>query len=202
MKTFHHTLLAGMLIGMGGYGFLGVRSREIGALLFCVGLYGVLVLGVPLYTGRCGYAFQKGSPSIGGYTLMLLGNLAGAALVGLAFGPMGAGAKDAAAMALSKLSQPFLETLLRGIGCGMMMFIAVDSWKRLAGAERALGVLLAVPVFILAGFEHCIADAFYFAAAFSKGAMLDARLVPFMISAIIGNTLGALAVYFLSPRKE
>lgn len=202
MKTFAHTLLAGMLIGLGGYGFLGVESREAGAILFCVGLYTVLVLGTPLYTGRCGYAFAKGSCGAKGYALMLLGNLLGASLVGLAFGPMGGGTKDVVLMAQSKLNQSMLQTLLRSAGCGMMMFIAVDTWKRLQGSEKTLGVLLAVPVFILAGFEHCIADAFYFAAAFSKGLMLDTRVISFMVLAILGNTLGAVMLYTLSPKPE
>lgn len=202
MKKNAHTLLAGMLIGLGGYGFLGVESREIGALLFCVGLYAVLVLGTPLYTGRCGYAFSKDSCGIKEYAIMLLNNLLGAALLGLAFGAMGTGVKDVVAMAQGKLNQSAVQTLLRSIGCGMMMFIAVDTWKRLRGPERALGILLAVPVFILAGFEHCVADAFYFAAAFGKGLILNIRLVPFMLLAILGNTLGSLLVYFLSPRPE
>lgn len=202
MKKNAHTLLAGILIGLGGYGFLGVESREIGALLFCVGLYAVLVLGTPLYTGRCGYAFSKDSCGIKGYAMMLLNNLLGATLLGLAYGAMGTGIKDVVAMAQGKLNQGAMQTLLRSIGCGMMMFIAVDTWKRLRGPERALGILLAVPVFILAGFEHCVADAFYFAAAFSKGLILNMRLVPFMLLAILGNTLGSLLVYFLSPRPE
>jgi nitrite transporter NirC len=83
-----------------------------------------------------------------------------------------------------------------------MVFVAVEGWNKLAGAERALGVLLAVPVFILAGFEHCVADVFFFGAALGAGAPLEAKIVPFTIAATAGNTIGALLMWALSPKDK
>ena len=84
---------------------------------------------------------------------------------------------DAAiAIADTKLAQPILTTLFKGIGCGMLMSLATykDSplWM----------CLLCVPAFILAGFNHCIAD-FYYAAV---GGMLG---VPFLAT-VAGNIIG------------
>ena len=47
---------------------------------------------------------------------------------------------------------------LLGIGCGFMMTTAV----RFAREKHYLPLLLAVPLFIVCGFTHCIADAFYY----------------------------------------
>ena len=202
MSFLFNSLLAGMLVGVGGCGYIGVQSREVGAMLFCIGLFCALGLRMPLYTGRCGYMAEKDSCGLPRLSLMLVCNLLGALLVGLAVGPMSIGVKDVVAMAESKLSQTFLSTLLRAVGCGMMMFVGVQAWKTIPGPERALGFLLAVPVFTLAGFEHCIADVFYFAAAFSKTGFISTKMVPFLLAAIVGNTLGSLLIYYGIPKEQ
>lgn len=43
---------------------------------------------------------------------------------------------------------------LKSIACGMVMFIAVDVYKQ----GSVLGILIGVPLFILAGFQHSIAN--------------------------------------------
>ena len=113
MSFLFNSLLAGMLVGVGGCGYIGVQSREVGAMLFCIGLFCALGLRMPLYTGRCGYMAEKDSCGLPRLSLMLVCNLLGALLVGLAVGPMSIGVKDVVAMAESKLSQTFLSTLLR-----------------------------------------------------------------------------------------
>ena len=46
--------------------------------------------------------------------------------------------------------------------CGILMYIAVDIYKN---KKSILGIFLAVPVFILSGFEHSIANVGYFSIA-------------------------------------
>lgn len=200
MKAFLYAIGAGALIGCGGLGYVAVESREIGALLFSVGLFSVLMLKVPLYTGRCGYMFCKNGHTLKELSVFLLGNFLGAFLVGLCAGPMKMAAKDLVLLAQNKLAQSFFQTLLRGVFCGVLVFVTVEAWNKLAGAERSLGVLLAVPVFILAGFEHCVADVFYFAAAVGAGGALPAKAVSFLFAATLGNTIGAVIMCALSPR--
>ena len=59
------------------------------------------------------------------------------------------------------------------------------------------GRLLCVAVFILAGFEHCVANMFFFALSSSPADYLLTLLV-----AIAGNSLGGIAFYRLTKIKE
>ena len=47
-----------------------------------------------------------------------------------------------------------------GIGCGLLMTTAVT----FAREKNFLPLLFAVPLFIVCGFTHCVADAFYYLA--------------------------------------
>ncbi len=194
-------LLAGIMIAIGGMANLGVAGREVGALIFCTGLFSVLALKLPLFTGRVGYCLCPGGDSPRELILMLLFNLMGAALVGFIAPWMGVQAKDAVPMVESKLAAGALPMLLRGAGCGMMMYVAVSSFRRLSAPERLLGTLLAVPAFILSGFEHSVADAFYMAAAVSRGAQPTGQWLLIMAAVILGNGLGSVFVYAASPRE-
>lgn len=48
-------LLAGVMIGIGGYAFLDCENRVVEALLFTVGLITITLFGFDLYTGKIGY---------------------------------------------------------------------------------------------------------------------------------------------------
>ena len=50
-----------------------------------------------------------------------------------------------------------MQAFLRSVFCGFLMTTAVNFGRK----EKWLPLLFAVPVFILSGFYHCIADAFY-----------------------------------------
>lgn len=194
-------LLAGIMIAIGGMANLGVAGREVGALIFCTGLFSVLVFKLPLFTGRIGYCLCPTGDSPRQLVLMLLFNLIGAALVGLVSPLMGVQVKDAVPMIESKLAAGVLPMLLRGIGCGMMMYVAVSAFRRLSAPERMLGTLLAVPAFILSGFEHSVADAFYMAAAISRGAQPTGQWLFIMAVIILGNGLGSVFIYAASPKE-
>ena len=199
---FLQALLAGIMIAIGGMANLGVAGREVGALIFCTGLFSVLVFKLPLFTGRIGYCLCPTGDSPKRLAVMLAANIIGAALVGFAAPLMGVQAKDAAAMIESKMTLGVLPMLLRGIGCGMMMYVAVSSFRRLSAPERVVGTFLAVPAFILSGFEHSIADAFYMAAAISRGAVPGLRWLLLLAVIAAGNGLGSLFVYYIAPNED
>lgn len=68
------------------------------------------------------------------------------------------------------------------------MYIAVNTFKE---NKSIIGILFAVPVFILSGFEHSIAYCFY------AGAARNIDLL-FLLVAAVGNSLGG----FLIPLVE
>ena len=78
-----------------------------------------------------------------------------------------------------------METVIRGAFCGMLVYIAVNLFR---DKKTPLGILIGIPVFILSGFEHSIADAFYFAAA----GICSGKAILFILLVILGNSIGAL----------
>jgi formate/nitrite transporter FocA (FNT family) len=52
------------------------------------------------------------------------------------------------------------------------------------------GILFCIPVFILSGFEHSVADMFYFAAA----GLFSLQSFVYIFLVVLGNTLGGLCI--------
>lgn len=140
---------------------------------------------------QAGSAIWRRSGS-GAYALSLLatlaGNLAGTLLTGrLIACARPELAEKAAALWEKKLSMAPLPALIAAFFCGVLMYTAVAVYKE---KGTLLGVILCVPVFILSGFEHSVADLFYWflAGKFTAGGTVFLALV------ILGNTLGGLFV--------
>ncbi|MBQ3078827.1 MAG: formate/nitrite transporter family protein [Clostridia bacterium] len=184
-------VFAGCMIGIAGTTCLSVENAYVGPLLFCVGLYTICAFGLRLYTGRVGYILDSHKKEdIINLILTWVGNYIGAALCGFAAAYSKGNIQSAALkIAENRLQQDFFTTLLLAFFCGMLMYIAVHTYKITSG--KTLGMLLCVPAFILSGFEHSVADMYYFAAAgeFVKG-------IPQILIVTLGNALGAFAVGF------
>lgn len=188
-------ILTGVFIGVGGMVYLNVMPSLLAPFLFSIGLISVVLTGGELYTGRIGFFPLEDRAALGrhvlDYALMLVCNLAGAALAGLAarcvYGV------DASALVAGKAAQSPLQAFLLAIGCGMMMYIAVSGYK----ATRNLLLLIApVAVFILARFDHCVADAFYLAYA---GGGVAWWYLPVVVA---GNTVGSLTLHRITTSQK
>ncbi len=200
-RFFLHSVMAGVVIGVGGCVYLSCESRYLGAVLFSFGLFVVCEFGLPLYTGRCGYLPEQGKAGVPALAVALAGNLAGAFLTGVSFSWAAGGAAPAAPLCAAKLAQTWPQTLVRAFFCGLVVFVTVEAYRRSPRPEgKYLAILLGVPAFILPGFEHCIADAFYFAAGLSAAGGLRAAPLLFLSAAVTGNTLGAAAAFLSVPR--
>ena len=77
MSFFLHSAAAGLSIALGGYAYLSVESRYLGAFLFSFGLYAVCQYQIPLFTGRVAYLGRPGGYKPGKLLLMLLYNFIG-----------------------------------------------------------------------------------------------------------------------------
>ena len=181
---------AGLLITVGGTVFLAVDNRYVGAVLFSVALLCICIKGYSLYTGRIGFIPEKhGKEEVLGLLLGLAGNvlatLAGGLLIALA---MPALKETAAALCAAKLdNQTVLSTFIRACFCGILMYLAVSIYKN---NQKLIGVLFCIPVFILSGFEHSVADMFYFSAA----ASFTWRSLLFIAVVVLGNSVGAVVL--------
>ena len=194
--------MAGIMIAIGGsvflacYGDGSVLNRAIGAFFFSIALLCICYKGYSLYTGKIGFIPEKHDGDAFAVLLLgLLGNLIATVGLGLAVRyAIPNICSVAEAICASKLTQSFGQTLIRGIFCGILMYLAVSIYR---DKKTVVGILFCVPVFILAGFEHSIANMLYFAAAGSFS--LDT--VVYILVVVLGNTIGGMLLPLLAMVK-
>ena len=193
LKTLLPAVAAGIAISIGGCILLSVESKVAGALLFSVGLYTICAHGLNLYTGKVGYLPEKTKaeflPYVGTLGTIWLGNLLGCILSALLVRGtrIQAICEKAESMAGTKLADSPLSLLFLGFFCGFLMYAAVEGYRK---TKNPLILFAGVAGFILPGFEHCVADMFYFAAAGS----FTLKTLGFLLVITIGNSLGGMLV--------
>ena len=191
IKLLRSSIFAGIAIGTAGFGFLasGVQAETygplVGAVLFCFGLLTVVGYRLKLYTGTAGFIKKN---EVGTLFLILLGNIIGCLCAALL--------ARVSPMAIQESAQKILELRLRtgalkcgllGIGCGFIMTTAVQ----FARQKSFMPLLFGVPLFIVCGFTHCVADAFYYLCvplAFWKANFL--AIIAVYICIVLGNLIG------------
>ena len=179
MKNIVKSLGAGLLIAIGGTAFLSVDNKTIGALLFSVGLYAICVIKLNLFTGKVCYpnTFKD-------LMTILLFNMIASYGMGWAIYFMKPGLHQRAFdMCTVKLSEGLLVIPL-GILCNILIFVAVEGAFHLSYHL----LILAVMAFILCGFEHSIANAFYFGAS----GIIGWPVFRYLVLNVIGNAIGGL----------
>ncbi len=196
IKCFIRAILAGMSIALGGCVLLGVTSapgmgpqfKWVGAILFSIGLFSVFTFGFDLYTGKVGYLVDNKPSYLIDLVVIILGNFVGCLIMGFMMPESCFDPAIVAGVADNKLvDMDFFRIFCKGIFCGILMFIAADVYKT---QKSYLGAFICVPVFILAGSEHSIADMFYFCCAgvFTFDAFL------FILVVILGNAVGGVII--------
>lgn len=178
--------LAGLLISLGATAFLTADNKIVGALLFSIGLTAVILLEANLYTGKIGYVNSKAK--LISAALILIQNLLVALVCGLIF--YSTKNNICENLWLNKLTKSWYEFLFDSIGCGICIYLSVELYKK---TGSIFVIVLGVLVFILSGFEHCIADIFYLSASMS----FDLKSILYILIAIIGNSIGSLLIRFL-----
>ena len=180
-------VLAGFLVSIGGAVLLSCDNRYAGALLFCIALLTICWFGFNLYTGKVGFlAKDHSKAALSTAYVGLLGNFLGTLLAGLLVFLAVPALREAALAACEKrLTQLPFQTLIRGFFCGVLMYVAVWVYRE---KKTVAGILFCIPVFILSGFEHSIADMFYFAVS----GIVSLKAFVFLWLVIIGNALGAM----------
>ena len=218
-------LLAGAFVGLGALMFTLVASdtnlgfaatRLLGGLAFSLGLILVTVAGAELFTGNNLLAMAWASRRITTRELLLnwvvacATNFAGAVglaalvwLSGHASMNGGAVARTAIGIAVAKAQLPMLELFFRAVLCNTLVCMAV--WMALAGrsvADKVLAIVFPITAFVAAGFEHSIANMYFFPLAMFLGAPLGAgdlarNLLPVIAGNIIGGSGLVALVYWV-----
>lgn len=189
LNTIVSGIASGALVGIGGAVYLSCDNKYVGAVLFSVALISICYLGLYLFTGKIGFVAEEFKKSmLWQLPLGLLGNFIGATCLGYLISFAKPSLRQAAASACaSKLENGFMQTLVLGAMCGVLMYIAVKIFK---SGNNPIGIIFGIPVFILSGYEHSIADMFYFALA----NMLTPHYLIFITAVVLGNAVGAAAM--------
>lgn len=188
-RIFLKAAAAGITIGIGGAVYLTLENRVIGAVLFGVGLYTIVLNGLFLYTGKVGYLISAKDKKA--YILQLiftwLGNFAGTALAAAAISATRIRnlRRTAEVICKTKLADTPHSILILAVFCGILMYVAVDGFRE---KGNPLILFFCVTVFILCGFEHCIANMFYF----SLAGTWSLRAVIYLLLMTLGNSVGGI----------
>ena len=194
LKTLGGGLCAGVLISIGGTVFLSCDNKYVGAVLFSVALVCICLKGYYLFTGKIGYMTESHKTSdILNLITGLFGNALACILCALLIKiTIPVVSVSAEVLCRGKLeNQTVIATFIRAVFCGVLMYLAVSIFR---DAKTPIGILFCVPVFILSGFEHSIADIFYF----SVSSEFLSRSVLFIITVIFGNSVGGVLLPLIS----
>lgn len=193
LKQTVNGVFAGILISIGGAVYLSCDNKYVGAVLFSVALLCICYMGYSLYTGKICYIPEKHTKDEISILLTgLLGNVTATTICGYALTYAIPKLKEAAlASCTVKLEQNFLQTVIRAVFCGILIYLAVDIFKK---HKTPLGIIFCIPVFILSGYEHSVADMFYFAAS----GIVSLKAFVFIWLVILGNTIGGMLILLLS----
>lgn len=190
-KTFVSSILAGACIGFGGTVFLALDNKVLGALFFTVGLFVICSFGLHLFTGKVCYVFQQDRAYALSIPLIWVGNLIGTGAVALMvrFTRMSVLAVKAQSLCAVKLEDGLLSLFLLSVLCNIFIYIGVEGYKTIPHETgKYLALFFGVMVFILSGYEHCVANMFYF----SLAGVWSGRAVVCLLVMTAGNAVGGV----------
>ena len=181
------SILAGIAIGLGGTAYLSIDNHVIGALVFSLGLLVICCGNLYLFTGRL--CFIENKTQIWTLIATYLGNWAGASITAFMV-MLGRSELIVKANALCEAkSQEGWRVILLGILCNILIFFAVGFFKSTVPGTYLI-LVLCIMAFILCGFEHCIANMFYY----SLAGHYD---IKFIALNTLGNFIGGFGAYRL-----
>ena len=184
---------AGILISIGGIAYLAIPDKIVGSFIFSLGLLTICIYSFNLYTGKVGYLLVN-KPK---YLLELLFSLIGNFLGTLAIGSLMRLTRfttyiDTAKNIVDlKLNDNLLSIFILAILCGMIMYLAVNNYKNNKDVfGKYMTIFMGVMAFILCGFEHCVANMFYFSIA----GVFSLKVFYYLLVMILGNSVGSLII--------
>lgn len=184
------SILGGVAISIGCVAYLSVGGGITGAFLFSIGLCLICARKLNLFTGKVCYLDKSNIMNI---MLVLIGNMIGVFIVSLLIRHTSTQLIDRANEIMTAKSHGWLNIILKGIMCNVLIFYAVDTYNKntIPDIFKWSVLILCVMVFILSGYEHCIANAFY--------SMLSGHIggLRFVALNVLGNTIGGVLIYRL-----
>ena len=211
------SILAGFCITFGAtvylmclcYGTGEFISRITGAIMFCIGLFTIIHFELWLYTGKIGYALNNKPIYLLECLISFIGNALGslglASLIKLT-SISSRLQEQAVTVVNAKLNSTWYSIFIMSIMCGVMIYLAVEGHKRCKYSfGKVLFAFMPIILFILAGFEHVVANVTYFTYA----GIFNWKSVLYFTLMFFGNGIGSLifagllkVIDRLMPKKE
>ena len=186
---------AGILISIGGIAYLGIENKIVGSFIFSFGLLIICMYSFNLYTGKVGYILVNKINYIIELLISLIGNFLGTFTFGnlMRLTRFGNYIETATNIVNTKLNDNIISIFILAVMCGMIMYIAVNNYKKENDViGKYMTIFMGVMAFILCGFEHCVANMFYFSIA----GVYSFKMFYYLIVMILGNSLGSLIISF------
>ena len=217
-------VLAGAFIALAGvastWGSMLVENlslrRLIAGCVFPAGLAMVVLTGTELFTGNCLMSIALLDRRITlpamlrNWCVVYVGNFIGAAAVAAmaVWGGVFAGKEDLLiATAMGKI-MPVEQAIFRGILCNILVCLGVLMAAAATDAGgKVVSLFFPVAAFVMAGYEHSVANMYYLTAGVLAGADLSAadifirNLLPVTIGNIIGGAVILGGGYWYMYRK-
>lgn len=223
-KMLVMAVLAGAFIALAGvastWGSMLVENlslrRLIAGCVFPAGLAMVVLTGTELFTGNCLMSIALLDRRITvpamlrNWCVVYVGNFIGAAAVAAmaVWGGVFAGKEDLLiATAMGKI-MPVEQAVFRGILCNILVCLGVLMAAAATDAGgKVVSLFFPVAAFVMAGYEHSVANMYYLTAGVLAGADLSAadifirNLLPVTIGNIIGGAVILGGGYWYMYRK-
>ena len=192
-------IYAGVMIAVGAVVLLSNSNNVLGAFFFSIGLLMICMYGMNLYTGKVGYVLVNKLDYLIELFISLIGNFIGTFVVGklILLTRISNIAEKANKISMIKLNDTIPSILILSFFCGVLMYIAVNNYKKVNNdLGKYLSIFMCVMVFILCGFEHCIANMAYF----TIGGVWSLNALLYLLVMILGNSLGSIFIAFFYNR--
>ena len=193
------TLLSGAMIGICAISSLMAarieNGRIVSALLFSLGMFVILAFEMKLFTGLIPKIPHTSPKSYWQLPVCLLGNMVGVFIVYLLASQtyyaetiISAGST----MIKNKLNLDnwALSSLCSGVLCGVLITLSVLSvdHSHKKGLSANVGVMFPIIVFVFCGFDHSIANMFYF---YCLGEY-SLNVIGYISLTVLGNLIGGI----------
>ena len=177
--VFLSAIVAGLCISLGGSAFLAIENKVTG-------------YGFHLFTGKVCYVFDNDGRFAALLPVIWVGNVVGTWCVAFLEQQTRVGAamtERAAGMVAVKLSDSLLSVFILAIFCNLLIYIAVEGFARHPHElGKYLSLFFGVSIFILCGFEHCVANMYYI----SMAKAWSGEALVFLLVNTLGNAVGGL----------
>ncbi|MCK9216925.1 MAG: formate/nitrite transporter family protein [Firmicutes bacterium] len=219
---------AGVYIGLGGQGAITISqtygaidlgmSKFLFAAAFPVGLMLVVICGAELFTGNnlmimgCLNGNYSTKDLLRNWVTVYIANFVGSVILAILVANSGlmtgAAAEKAIGIANAKVAIPFMEAVIRGLLCNVVVVLAV--WMATAGKDiisKIFACWFPIMLFVLCGFEHSVANMYFAPLGMFLGAPINwgqiwiNNLIPVTIGNIIGGAFIVGVLYLIAYIK-